>query len=462
MNGPSARGCISGSSRHVVVLCLASSRDLDLRADSVAVALSPLQRELQPMLVAGAVVDPDLRRRAQGRNHQVNSAVAVEVAYGSAAMALGWLCCKARLRRESGKLAVGEIAEHCVVLIDQSAARHVRRGHIAAADKNIFPPVIVEVGNIHAVSGHGIAQRGHAAACGDLGKGSFSIVLKDGERFVLQSGHNYVRKAVVVEVAKIRSHSRNQASVFWQRDSRFKRDLVELVVAPVVKEKVEELVVSDKDVREPVVVVVSHRNSHAFPRMRANAGLRGNILKLSLALVQKELARQFFVIFRMTIFRLAVELAVGFFLAIPAEVVDYEKVEQSVVVDVYPCATHRPEPAILLVRLSQACLLCYVGEGTVAVVVIESVAVDACNKYVLVAVVVVIADRYAHIKSSSFQSGFFRHVGESAVAVVAKQMVPVFGRAFLQSVDVGAIGKEDVRITITVVVKDGDSASHGL
>ncbi len=77
------------------------------------------------------------------------------------------------------------------------------------------------------------------------------------------------------------------------------------------------------------------------------------------------------------------------------------------------------------------------------------------------AIVVVVGDRNAHVVAGAGQASRIGHIGKCALAVIAEQAVAVLGRVFLQGGDIGAVGEEDVRTPVAVVVEDGHSAGHG-
>ena len=104
----------------------------------------------------------------------------------------------------------------------------------------------------------------------------------------------------------------------------------------------------------------------------------------------------------------------------------------------------------------------HVGEGAVAVVVVERVAMNAADEDVLVAVVVVVANGHAGIVAGAREARFLGDVLEGAVAVVVKQAVGVFRRSLLKGLDIGAVGEEDIQLAVVVVVEDGDAAGHRL
>jgi len=87
---------------------------------------------------------------------------------------------------------------------------------------------------------------------------------------------------------------------------------------------------------------------------------------------------------------------------------------------------------------------------------------NAADKEVLVAVVVVVADSGGDVVAFAGQSGLFRDVRKMALAIVGKQPVRVLWRGLLQRVDIGAVGEKDVQVAVVVVVEDRDPAGHGL
>src|SRR5579859_4905027 len=101
----------------------------------------------------------------------------------------------------------------------------------------------------------------------------------------------------------------------------------------------------------------------------------------------------------MTILRHSLNDALGDIGVSPLQIVDDEEIEKAIVVDVDPnCCDGPQRPKFRIVNLVESGLLRRVGKCTVAVVVIKSVAMDAGDKDVRVAVVVVVADGHAYIK----------------------------------------------------------------
>src|SRR5215472_12281839 len=134
MHWASTRRRIARCRRHVIELSLATSCNLDFRSNSVAIALRSLQRDFQPVVITGTIVDPDFRRSAQRGHHNIEFAVVVEIGNRGSAVSAGRLLREASFGRESIPPAVSEISKNCVVLIDKNAAGHVGRSYVPTAD----------------------------------------------------------------------------------------------------------------------------------------------------------------------------------------------------------------------------------------------------------------------------------------------------------------------------------------
>jgi hypothetical protein len=78
------------------------------------------------------------------------------------------------------------------------------------------------------------------------------------------------------------------------------------------------------------------------------------------------------------------------------------------------------------------------------------------------AVVVVVADRYAHAIALARHAGFLRHVGEGPIVIVMVQAIPVLGAFLLERRDGRAIHQIDVQIAVVVVVEQRHAGHHGL
>ena len=95
-------------------------------------------------------------------------------------------------------------------------------------------------------------------------------------------------------------------------------------------------------------------------------------------------------------------------------------------------------------------------------VVEQLVVLHACDEKVRMAVVVVVADGRTCRVPDAGDAGALRHIREVKVAVVVVQAVPVGRRLLGERWEGGAVGEEDVRPTVAVVVEHGEPARHRL
>ena len=107
-------------------LSLPAGIDSNPCADTVAVTLCAAEGKLKPMVVIRTVVHPDFRRRAEGRDHNVEFPVMIEIANRSAAMAARGQCVETGLRCQCRPATCRPIPEDCVGLIDLDDRGHRR------------------------------------------------------------------------------------------------------------------------------------------------------------------------------------------------------------------------------------------------------------------------------------------------------------------------------------------------
>ena len=105
-------------------------------------------------------------------------------------------------------------------------------------------------------------------------------------------------------------------------------------------------------------------------------------------------------------------------------------------------------------------LLADVGECAVAVVVIQNVLAEVGDEQIVPAVVVVVADAHALSPARVRDSGLRGHVGEGAVAIVAKQMRRRFAPRG-KALEPRAVHQKNVEPSVVVVVVEGNAAAGG-
>ena len=93
---------------------------------------------------------------------------------------------------------------------------------------------------------------------------------------------------------------------------------------------------------------------------------------------------------------------------------------------------------------------------------VEEIAVDARNIKICPAVIVVVSRGNPHAVAFTSKSGAICDVGKRPIVVVVVQAVIKTRAVFDESRDGGAVGEEDIEISIVVVVKQSHAAEDAV
>src|ERR1700689_1316982 len=100
----------------------------------------------------------------------------------------------------------------------------------------------------------------------------------------------------------------------------------------------------------------------------------------------------------MTVFFVSIIQADRLFGAVPLEVIHYQQIEETIIVDIQPSAAHGPERAVLGVGLRrESSLRSHIGKRAVSVVMIQRIVIHATDENILVTVIVEVANGDAGI-----------------------------------------------------------------
>ena len=158
-------------------------------------------------------------------------------------------------------------------------------------------------------------------------KSPFAGVFQERKGLLVERDVSDAGITVIVEVAEIEAHARDEGAFLGQRRIGLKSDLFELV-AEVVEEKVVFGVVGDEEVRLAIEIVVGNANAHALSDVVADAPFLGHILERAIPLVEEQLVGRAFVEARVAVFRNALDHAEGLVGVVPLHVIDNKEIEQ--------------------------------------------------------------------------------------------------------------------------------------
>ena len=131
-----------------------------------------------------------------------------------------------------------------------------------------------------------------------------------------------------------------------------------------------------------------------------------------------------------------------------------EQIQVPVAIIVDECTTRTP--ARRSRRRRQPRPLRYIGEGSIAVVAIEFVLTVVRTEQVLKAIVVVIADTYSHSPPGREQAGLLCDICKGSVAIVLVETVAGIRRS---SVQPHSRQHKDIHPAIVVIVDEGTAAA---
>ncbi len=213
--------------------------------------------------------------------------------------------------------------------------------------------------------------------------------MKERVNFARQHGDQNVRPSIVIVVLKDGSHSRERLAVSGESCACFESTFGECSVAVVVEKKLAHAVVRYEDVGESIVIVVREADAERAPLERSDTGSLADVFKSAIAAIAVEevRGRREFGGRAVCLPLVAANFAV---LGVPYHVASDKQVEVTVVIVIEKSCRTAPATSF------DARFSGHVCKGAVAIIVIQSV--FSVVRYVEVgeAVVVVIADCYAH------------------------------------------------------------------
>src|SRR5580658_2365025 len=131
--------------RHVVILRSAFGHNLHAGANAVAVALGSAQSDIEPVAGLLAAVHPDFGVLAESSYDHIDTAVAIQITEGAAAMAGRRSRFEACFFGQSHPFSAGaRIAKDGIRLVDFLSI-HRSRLDVATAHEQILPSVIIEI-----------------------------------------------------------------------------------------------------------------------------------------------------------------------------------------------------------------------------------------------------------------------------------------------------------------------------
>ena len=429
--------------------------------NAVAVGLGADQKDLEPMVGVATVVAEELGRAAPDVDGEVQVAIIIEIGGGQPPPGDGAREVGAEGVRNLFEFPLAQVAEHQQRLFVSDLAvielNVVEHGAVQLAD--IGPSVVVVVEELHGDAAQQNRFVADAGAVSGVVEGPVVVVAVEAVEFKVEVGDIEVLPAVAVHVGGVNAHARLVLAVFARGHAGGERGVLKSAVVVVEEEEVGPGVVGDGDVGPSVVVEVGEHHAHALGFGFSHAGFLAHVGERAVVVVVIEPDALTFVVVGMAVGAVArpVLAAPEVVLRRPLDIVRDQEVEPAVLVVVEPSGAGGP---LALVR--HTCFGCDFGKSSVAIVVIKDRAAVTGDVQIRVAVVVEIAHGHPlPVKTFGPHAGFFRDVGECAVAVVAIER----GAERLQRfVGVGCARLHEVEVheAVLVVINPAHARAHGL
>ena len=274
---------------------------------------------------------------------------------------------------------------------------------------------------------------------------------------MIDVGLEQINPSILIVVGGVDSHAGARFAESVDSHTCQQADFFEPPFAAVGKQEIGNGVVGDVEIHPSVIVDVCRDDSPSFGQRLRNTRLLADIGKRAVAIIAEEPARHGIVnagnaVETLARQSIAAELEFGF--AVVDKVAD-EQIQPSVIVVIKPHRAGGPA------RCCDTGFCRHVGEGAVAVVVVKNAMRILRDVEVGEPVAVIVADGDAHAVRVSGHARFLRHVGESAVAVVVIERVPEWLSRLIE-IAASAVHQINVHPAVVVVVEECAAGSDCL
>jgi hypothetical protein len=148
---------------------------------------------------------------------------------------------------------------------------------------------------------------------------------------------------------------------------------------------------------------------------------------------------------------------------VPLQIAEHDQIEQAVIIQIHPSRAGGPSAA------ADPRLFRHIAESAVAIVVIKLVTAVSGDIEIFIAIVVIVAHGDAHAKTHARKPGFLRDVFEGSIRFLVEEAIPILGVRLGRNdssrsriAQGGSIHQEDVETPVVVIVEQSYTRPHGL
>src|SRR6266403_425691 len=236
-------------------------------------------------MATGGAFEEQQRRTAESRQNNIHKTVVVDVAEGRAARGngsghagIGAFEMAIMIQREQRQFLISQRGVDLLDIVEDVALRH----------EKILPAIVVEVFETHTPAGTARSKSAQTSLEALIGESARAVVVIQAVKFARQDSDNYVGAAIVIVVLKNRAHAGKTFTIGRECRARLQSTLVEGAVAIVVEKILLHAVVRNKNVGEPVAIIIGERNAESSPLLGGESRARADVFERAIAAIPIE------------------------------------------------------------------------------------------------------------------------------------------------------------------------------
>src|SRR5690242_2031074 len=335
------------------------------------------------------------------------------------------------------------------------------RIHMPIRHEYVYPAIVVVVEEFHAKAKKRNADRPEPGGSGLIREAAVVVVVVEVVGIVGKVSFHQVRPAVIVVIGAVHPHAGLGQAISAESHSSLHSYFRKPSFAVVVVKAAGAGIVGNIEVEAAVLVVVQPNDAQAIIGLGINAQLFAYVGEGAVAVIVVQPITRAIQASRPAGNGYATVLAERTtaegrqVVQVEFHIVSDIEIQAAIIVVIAEGSARAPAAGIVHARLGS-----YIGESSVAVIVVKHAAIEVGDVDILIAVVVIIAYGHAETPATVIQTGFGTNVAKGAIVVVAvkRHTMAAFGAQIGES---GAVHQQDVHPAVVVVIKNRHAAAHG-
>src|SRR5438132_5481803 len=159
---------------------------------------------------------------------------------------------------------------------------------IAVGEQQIKVTIVVIVKKLQSPSAHEFSGSADARGKGQVVKRFVMIVFIYGEHFAVEVRYEQAHPSIIIEIGRIHAHARSCPAAITVSNAGSRRDLIKLSLATIDKQKIGHRVIAHPEVNQSVVVDIGRNRTPHLAEMTGDAGLVTDIGESAVSIIRSE------------------------------------------------------------------------------------------------------------------------------------------------------------------------------